>query len=112
MPRTQDFVYIGIKGQVLALDRTTGQQVWAARVKGSFVNLVLDGDRLLASGSGELYCLDAITGAQVWHNQLPGMGMGLMSIVTANAPGGNVANAHAQIEADEAAANAAVIPAI
>src|SRR5947209_19264886 len=102
-----DFVYIGIKGQVVALDRSTGQQLWAARIKGGqFVNVVLDGDRILAAANGELVCLDAFTGTEIWRNELRGFGTGLMSIATANAPAGAVLNQQAQIQAQQAAAAA------
>ena len=31
--KTSDLVFIGIKGSVIALDRATGQQVWATHLK-------------------------------------------------------------------------------
>ena len=38
-------IYLGVKGSVMALDSTTGQQVWLTQLKGTeFVNVVLDGD--------------------------------------------------------------------
>ncbi len=78
-----DLVFIGIKGSVLALNRATGQQVWATHLKGmSFVTLVLQGDALLASCCGELFCLDARTGNPRWHNPLKGFGRGLATIAT------------------------------
>jgi len=82
--KTSDLVFIGIKGSVIALNRTTGEQVWATRLKGySFVNVVLDGDRILATCCGEIYCLNPLTGDGLWHNQLKGFGMGLATIATA-----------------------------
>jgi outer membrane protein assembly factor BamB len=40
--KTSELVFIGIKGSVVALDRATGQQVWATRLKGSdFVKMIL-----------------------------------------------------------------------
>jgi len=40
--KTSDLVFIGIKASVVALDRATGQQVWATHLKGSdFVNVVV-----------------------------------------------------------------------
>jgi len=108
--RTADRIFIGIKGQVVALDRTTGQEIWSTRIKGSsFVNLVLDGDQLLAAANGELFCLDPTTGTIRWTNKLPGYGLGLMSIATANAPSGSIVNSASEIEAQQAAASGAVI---
>ena len=64
MPENRDTIYVGIRGTVLALDRATGSEAWRADLKGSdFVNLVLDGDRVLAATKGEeFFCLDAVTG--------------------------------------------------
>lgn len=81
--RTADLVYIGIRGTVVALERATGKQVWATRLKGwDFVNVLLDGAEVLASCNGEVFCLDALTGESRWHNPLKGFGTGLSSIVT------------------------------
>jgi outer membrane protein assembly factor BamB len=81
----ESLVFIGIKGSVIAIDRTTGSLVWNAPLKGSdFVTLLLDGDDLFASARGELFCLDSLTGRIRWNNGLKGMGWGLMSIATQN----------------------------
>jgi len=74
-------VYIGIKGNVLALDRATGAEVWRAPLKGGdFVNLVLHEGDLYAATSGELFCVDAASGQVRWSNPLRGLGFGLISI--------------------------------
>lgn len=76
-------VYIGIKGSVLALDRATGAIIWEAELIGSdFVNVVLDGDDLLATTRGEIFCLDATTGHLRWQNPLRGYGYGVITIAT------------------------------
>lgn len=89
--KTSDFVFIGIKGSVVALDRATGQQVWATHLKGSdFVNVVLQGGSILASCYGEIFCLDPLTGDALWHNPLKGFGLGLAIIAMEhNAGSGN-----------------------
>jgi outer membrane protein assembly factor BamB len=81
--KTSDLVFIGIKGSVVALNRGTGQQVWATHLKGSdFVNVVVDNGTILASCYGEVFCLDALTGNGLWHNRLKGFGWGLATIAT------------------------------
>lgn len=75
------FVYVGIKGSVIALNRETGEQVWATHLKGSeFVNVVHEEDRLFATTAGEIFCLDPKTGQGLWHNRLKGFGTGLSTI--------------------------------
>ena len=75
-------VYIGIKRNVVALDRRTGAEVWRAELKGSgtFVCVFRDGDLLFATCSGEIFCLDPKTGTIVWHNPLKGLGLGFTSM--------------------------------
>lgn len=77
-------IFFGIRGKVIALDRTTGQELWTAELKGSdFVNVVLDNDRIIATTKGEAFCLDPQSGQRLWHNELPGQGRGLATIATA-----------------------------
>jgi outer membrane protein assembly factor BamB len=111
MPENRDAIYIGIAGTVLALDRGTGAEIWHAGLKGTdFVNVVLDGDRVLAATKGELFCVDASTGRILWNNELRGFGRGLMTVATANSPFGSVVpNADKKRRDEEAAASATVI---
>lgn len=97
MPRQPDrLLYVGIKTHVLAIDPSSGVEVWRTKLEGQrmrnndFVYLTLDGERLYATSSGELYCLNRATGEVRWHNQLKGLGTGLVSIVSdgATAAGG------------------------
>ena len=81
--KTSDLVFIGIKGSVVALNRASGEQVWAAHLKGSdFVNVVMQEGRIFATAYGEIFCLDPLTGNTLWHNRLKGFGMGLATIAT------------------------------
>lgn len=78
-------VYVGICGTVLALDRSTGEEIWRTELKGSdFVNVALDGGQLLAAARGELFCLDAATGEILWNNPLKGLGWGLASFTSSS----------------------------
>jgi PQQ-like domain len=73
---------IRIKDTVLALDRTTGQELWRTPLMGmSFVNVTLAGEQVLATTRGEIYCLD-MAGTILWHNRLKGLGHGLVTIAT------------------------------
>ena len=75
------FIYLGIRGAVLALNSSNGEQLWATKLKGAeFVNVVLDGNNLYAATHGEIYCLEPRTGIIRWHNPLKGYGFGLVSI--------------------------------
>lgn len=74
-------IYVGVKGSVMALDSATGQQLWAAELKGTdFVNVILDGANLFATTRGEIFCLDPQSGGIRWHNPLRGYGWGLITI--------------------------------
>src|SRR5688572_9959595 len=70
-------VFVGLNGYAVALDRETGRVVWSNdQMKGGYVTLLLDGDRLIVSTNGYIYCLDPLTGAIRWHNPLRGYGGG------------------------------------
>jgi outer membrane protein assembly factor BamB len=76
-------IFIGINGCVVCLDRSNGQIIWQTSLKWSgFVNVVVDGDRVIATAQGEVFCLDAATGEKIWHNKLPGLHRGLAAIAT------------------------------
>ena len=75
------FVYLGVKGSVLALNSATGEQLWATPLKGAdFVNVALGGNNLYAATHGEIFCLEPQSGIIRWHNSLKGYGWGLVSI--------------------------------
>ena len=106
--KTSDLVFIGIKGSVVALDRATGQQVWATHLKGSdFVNVVVQNGAVLASCYGEIFCLDPVTGDALWHNPLKGFGTGLATIATEASPGSGLTAVLAEKHRRDSAASAA-----
>lgn len=77
-------IFVGVHGEVVALDRATGQELWHTKLTGGdFVNLLLDQDRIIATTKGEVFCLDAGIGQLLWRNTLPGLGLGLVSIAAA-----------------------------
>ncbi len=102
----KDRIFIGIGGRVLALRIIDGQEIWRQRLAtmaGGVTSVVLIGDRLYATCSGELTCLDPMTGHIHWTNGLSGLGTGFLSIAGADsAPGA------AQVSNDAASAAAMV----
>jgi outer membrane protein assembly factor BamB len=74
-------VFVGIKGAVIALNRSDGSEVWRATLGGSdFVNLVIEDDGIYAATRGQVFCLSATSGEIRWNNPLKGMGLGLVTI--------------------------------
>jgi outer membrane protein assembly factor BamB len=70
-------IFVGLNGYAIALDRETGAIVWSNnQMKGGYVSLLLDGDRLIVSTNGYMYSLDPLTGVIQWHNPLKGFGVG------------------------------------
>ena|ERR1051326_2568360 len=106
---SHSMIFLGVHGEVLALDRTTGQELWNTKLRGSdFVNVFVDGDRIFASTKGEVFCIDAATGKLLWRNELPGRGLGLITIASQNGST-SLLPLQREREEDEAAASAAVI---
>jgi outer membrane protein assembly factor BamB len=101
-------VYVGIKGSVVALDRSTGTILWNSPLKGSdFISVLFAGGDLLAATKGELYCLDLATGQIRWHNPLKGYGRGLITLATPESSGDQTAIAKMKKVRDAQAAAAA-----
>ncbi len=109
--KTLELVFVGIKGSVVALNRETGEQVWAQRlVSTDFVNVVVENERVFATTYGEIFCLDPVTGDVLWHNKLKGYGIGLATIATFEniGSGSKTAMAEKRRRDEESAAAAAV----
>jgi outer membrane protein assembly factor BamB len=76
-----NLVLIGIKGCVVALGKSNGEEVWRAKLGGSdFVNVVAQGDYIYATTRGEAFCLSSASGEIRWHNPMKGFGLGLATI--------------------------------
>jgi outer membrane protein assembly factor BamB len=87
------WVYVGIGGYVVAVDRTTGTEMWRTRLRtGALVNLAADDRCLYASAQGQLFCLDPATGAILWKNPLRSLGIGLVSLLLAGGVSGPLAS--------------------
>ena len=96
---TEDLLFVGLCGRVLAVNRCTGQTLWETPLKGSlfgtdFVNLFCDRGLLFVHTQGRLFCLDASDGRIKWENPLKGCGYGLATLASvAGSSGGPAAQA-------------------
>ena len=104
MPRMKlEPLFIGVGGHVVAIDPSTGNELWRAKLKtASIVTVLPMPGRVLAGAGGELFCLDARTGDMLWRNKLKGLGLGLVAFA-----GGDAAAAAALMQQSQAAAGAA-----
>ena len=103
MVRTS-LIYIGIAGKVIALNRSTGQEVWRTALKEfDFVNVVLLDGAVYATAKGELFCLDPATGSVMWQNPLKGLGRGLVTIAASDGQQGTVMREKQQRDETQAA---------
>jgi len=101
---TSSLLFVGIKGSVVALDQSSSEEVWTARLDGSdFVNLAVQDSCIYATTRGEVFCLSAVSGEIRWHNPLKGFGLGLATI---GLPGGQIAPLAEKVHRDQAAASA------
>ena len=103
-------IFIGIKGCVVALNKTTGQEVWRAKLTGSdFVNVVVEEGYIYAATGGEIFCLSPTSGEIRWHNLLKGLGRGLVTFGLAGSQDAALAEKWKRDKAAAAAATTAVV---
>ena len=77
-------LYIGIGSHVVALDTSSGDELWRTKTKSSsYVTVCVIGDRVYAGAGGELFCLNATSGLVIWRNKLKGLGTGLVAFAGA-----------------------------
>lgn len=108
--KTQDLMFVGIKGSVVALHRDSGQQIWAVKIGGDFVNVAVEGGKLFAATRGEIFCLNPLNGRQLWRNPLKGFGIGLTTMAFSGGSSGTAVLAE-KARQDEAAAAGAIVAA-
>ncbi|MFA6957071.1 MAG: PQQ-binding-like beta-propeller repeat protein [Thermoanaerobaculia bacterium] len=83
MAKNPGMVFIGIGSYVVALDGSTGTEIWRRKLKASsLVTIQVQGEMVLAGVQGEVFCLDARSGDLRWHNKLKGLGMGIVCFGT------------------------------
>jgi outer membrane protein assembly factor BamB len=96
---------IGVGGHAVAIDPSTGGEIWRTKLKGSgFVTVARAAGRVFAGARGELFCLDESTGGVLWRNRLAGLGYGLVAFSGAS----DVAAEAAAVAARSAAGAATV----
>ncbi len=108
--KLHQLIFVGFNGRAAALDRDTGEVVWANNeMQSGYVSLLLDGDRLIVSTNGYMYCLDPYTGQTLWHNSMVGFGYGPTSLVSVHGQStpALIGEAAAQDHATAASAGAA-----
>ena len=108
--KAEEMVFVGIKRQVLALDRNTGKVVWETELKirgGYFVNVFVDRGNVIAAAAGQLFCLDAANGRIKWENPLKGYGRGMITLASVAGASANSAGLAGQMAENAVAADAA-----
>ena len=99
-------IYLGIRGQVVCLEKATGRERWRTELRNSqLTTVVLDGELVIAYTRGHIYGLAKDTGRVLWENTLAGLGYGYCMIAT---EGTNPAYAAASIASQQAAAAASI----
>jgi outer membrane protein assembly factor BamB len=75
----RDFIYIAIGNHVLAINPSSGTELWRRKLPSStLVTLLVRSEAIYAGAAGELFCLDPRSGEIRWQNQLTGLGMGVI----------------------------------
>ncbi|MEI6233403.1 MAG: PQQ-binding-like beta-propeller repeat protein [Planctomycetota bacterium] len=87
---TSNILYIGLKGQVTAINKFNGEKIWGTELPAGafnqFVTLLVEDNHVYAHTGGELFCLDAHSGDIKWQNGLPGMGYDVASLAVVGLP--------------------------
>ena len=107
-PRNSTPLFIGIGSHVVALNPTSGEEIWRSKIKSSsYVTICVVGDQVFAGAGGELFCLSAASGELVWRNKLKGLGHGLIAFA-----GSEMSAASIQaMQSAQAASTAAIVAA-
>lgn len=93
-------IFVGFNSRVAAVDRDTGEVVWqwkAPKGTSTYVALLLDGDRLIASVQGYTYCLNPLNGEQIWVNPLKGFGIGVPCLASVRGTSSSAASAAGEV---------------
>ena len=99
-----DVLYVGMKGNVVALDKRTGQEVWRTKLGGyDLVNILVEEELIFAYAKGHVYCL-SFKGQVLWDNGMPGLGYS-MALLASYQSSGQDAAVMKHVKAQQAAAS-------
>lgn len=77
----EDRIFIGLNGYVVALQVSTGIEIWRTKVgMASIMSLVVRGHLLIVGCNGHVYALDVRNGGQHWTTDLKGCGYGFVAL--------------------------------
>ena len=78
-------LYISIRNTVVAIDRTSGDEIWRRELESSSVwaagtvcTMHVTSEGIYVGAHGELFCLSPSTGEIRWRNALKGLGASLI----------------------------------
>ncbi len=103
---TQQLLFAGTHGWVLAIDKHNGKTVWETSLPStgySVVSILLEDGLLFCASGGRTFALDPEDGRIMWTNHMPKRGNGLVYLATEQSSQGGGISLHAA----QAAANAA-----
>lgn len=104
MTRSEDYLFIGVGGHVVAIDPRSGAEMWRVKLKGSGIATVaVIRGKLYGAAGGELSQIEMATGTILWQNKLKGLGLGVVAFPNA----ADEVIAAAAIEAEQRSAAAA-----
>ena len=99
-------IFLGIKGHVVCIRRTDGQELWRTRLgRNSITTVLVEENKIYAASRGHLYSLHRDTGKIIWENRLPGLGYGMCSF------GASSSSSVAAFQAAQAAQAAMIVAA-
>ncbi|WP_448549553.1 outer membrane protein assembly factor BamB family protein [Thalassotalea fusca] len=99
-------LFLGINNHVMCLSKSTGEEIWRAKLRSSSItNVYFEDDKVFAYSGGHLFCLRAKDGEIVWENPLKGMGYGTCIIASEQQ---NTSVITSQLAAQQAAAYSGV----
>jgi outer membrane protein assembly factor BamB len=83
--RVDGLLFVGLGKRVIALEKTTGREVWewtCPRNYGANVTMLVEEGQLFVSANGYIYCLNGTDGRLMWDNPLTGRGLGIAALAT------------------------------
>ncbi len=105
-------IFLGIKGHVVCLDKSTGKEIWRTKLKsdwGKITNVYCDSEQVYVYVHGHVYCLDPKNGSIKWENELKGLGHAFCIIASDSQTSTQIATGSQQAASMGKSASEAVI---